>query len=284
MSAVFDESHCIYRYKYLPFNEGSLKTLSERTIKFASPLEFNDPFDCLPHYDDSELDDLPRNRKDLYRRAGDDRGLSPAGRIQSKGKLIATLRRRIRDGSFARDLLRDVSVVSLSKNALNIPMWSHYADFHQGFVLEFRIPTMGTRADLAVAADLLVPFPVHYSESRPVINVARSPTDELVKEVLLTKSSDWRYEEEERVVEIRRKPGIYPYARDLILESVIAGMKMTAENRQRLEQEVATVATHRARTLTLYHAKEVGARYALTVPGHPRLDHTLPPRPRLETA
>lgn len=35
----------IYRYKYLPFNENSLKILTEGTIKFTDPETFNDPFD-----------------------------------------------------------------------------------------------------------------------------------------------------------------------------------------------------------------------------------------------
>lgn len=46
---MFKEEDVIYLYKYLPFNEGSLCVLTEGTVKFTSPLNFNDPFDCLPH-------------------------------------------------------------------------------------------------------------------------------------------------------------------------------------------------------------------------------------------
>ena len=46
---MFNEDHVIYRYKYLPFSEGSLKALTEGTMKFTCPLDFNDPFDCLSH-------------------------------------------------------------------------------------------------------------------------------------------------------------------------------------------------------------------------------------------
>ncbi len=41
----------ILRYKYLPFNEGSTCIISEGTMKFSSPDEFNDPFDYSPDID-----------------------------------------------------------------------------------------------------------------------------------------------------------------------------------------------------------------------------------------
>lgn len=43
-----DSEDVFYRYKYLPFNEGSLKVITEGTVKFTCPLDFNDPFDCQP--------------------------------------------------------------------------------------------------------------------------------------------------------------------------------------------------------------------------------------------
>ena len=145
---MFDEDHIIYRYKYLPFTEGALKTISEGTIKFTCPLEFNDPFDCLPYYDTTTIGRLPKIRPELFKAAGERRGLSPAQRLQKKGEFVARLRNRINDGTFAKVNLSRVGVVSLSKTALSVLMWSHYAEFHQGFVLEFRIPIKGSRRDL----------------------------------------------------------------------------------------------------------------------------------------
>ena len=43
-----DSEEVFIEYKYLPFNEGSLKVITEGTVKFTCPLEFNDPFDCQP--------------------------------------------------------------------------------------------------------------------------------------------------------------------------------------------------------------------------------------------
>ena len=268
---MFDEEHVIYRYKYLPFTDGSLKTISEGTIKFACPLEFNDPFDCLPYYDTSRIDKVPRMRPDLFKAAGDRRGLSPAKRLMQKPLFIARLKAQIEDGSFARNLMRNVGVVSLSKNALNIPMWSHYADFHRGFVLEFRIPKMGKRKDLFLVTNRLTPFPIVYTRDRPKIMIGTEYPDDLVKKLVLTKSDDWDYEEEERVIDQERSPGIHPYRRDDILSSVIAGLRMDANNYQRLESLVKVVSNKNIPSLKLFRAHEVKGLYKLAVYDHPRL-------------
>ena len=268
---MFDEEHVIYRYKYLPFSDGSLKTITEGTIKFTCPLEFNDPFDCLPYYDTTSIKQLPRTRPDLFKAAAQRRGLSPAQRIQQKGQFVARLRNRIKDGSFVTDLLAGVGVVSLSKNALNIPMWSHYADFHRGFVLEFRTPIMGSKEDLRLSTDRLLPFPVHYKANRPHIEIGLKLPDDLVERVLLTKSLDWEYEEEERVIDKERGPGIYGYKRDDVLCSVIAGMKMSEDNHRQLSSLVSNLAQHSIANLKLFRARAKEDEYSLVVKGHPRL-------------
>lgn len=268
---MFDEEHVIYRYKYLPYSAGSLRVLTDSTIKFTCPLDFNDPFDCLPYYDPTSIEQVPRMRPDLYKAAGDRKGLSPAKRIQEKGKFVARLRNRIDDGSFARDLLGGVGVVSFSKSALSIPMWSHYADFHRGLVLEFRIPKMGTRKDLHLARDRLLPFPVHYKADRPHIKIGTEYPRDLLEKIVLTKSLDWEYEQEERVIDHERGPGIYKYRRDEILCSVIAGLKMSAENFRNLQLLVEELAQSSIPDLMLYRTRAKNGEYKLEVDGHPRL-------------
>jgi hypothetical protein len=268
---MFLEEHVIYRYKYLPFSKDSLKTLTEGTIKFTCPLDFNDPFDCLPHYDITHIAQVPRTRPDLFKAAGDRRGLSPAQRLQEKGVFVARLRKRIEEGSFAREMLGGVGVVSLSKNALNIPMWSHYADYHRGLVLEFRIPIMGTQDDYRLSLDRLLPFPIHYQANRPVIEIGKNYPQDLIDKLVLTKSLDWRYEEEERVIDHDRGPGIYKYRRDDILFSVIAGLKMKEENYHLLESLIMSLSKVTNQKLKLYRAREISGEYKLTVDDHPRL-------------
>lgn len=268
---MFDESHVIYRYKYLPCSDGALKTLTEGTIKFTCPLDFNDPFDCLPYYDVANINQIPSIRPDLFKAAGNRRGLSPAQRLQKKGEFVARLRNHIVDGSFANSLLKTVGVVSLSKNPLNILMWSHYADYHKGFVIELRIPVMGYMPDIMLSTDRLLPFPVIYQENRPKIDIGNYTKESLLNEILLTKSTNWAYEEEERVIAEDRPPGIFKYRRDEILCSVIAGMRIRNENYQRLQSICETIEKKSISNLKLYKAEPIADTYELQVPGHPRL-------------
>lgn len=272
--ANFDEEHVIYRYKYLPYSRPALETIVTGTMKFTCGLEFNDPFDCNPHYDLSDLENIPKLRPDLFKAAGDRRGLSPAQRIAEKGKFIALLRRSIRDGTFRRQQLERVGIVSLSREGTNILMWSHYAENHKGFVLEFRIPVMGEKRELAHATDRLLPFPVTYQPARPTIRVGVELPEDLVNRIVLTKSKEWEYEAEERVVDHLRPPGIYPYRRDEILCSVIAGMRMDRANRTELAQIVATAAQTGLFNLKLYDAVEAPSEFRMIIPGHPRLAAT----------
>lgn len=269
---MFDEAHVIYRCKYLPFTAGSLKTISEGTIKFTCPLEFNDPFDGLPYYDTTNLERIPKIRRDLFRAAGTRRGLTPAERVQKKGEFVARLRKRINDGSWAEGQLKRVGVVSLSRNALSILMWSHYAEYHHGFVLEFRIPILGGRSELVYATDRLLPFPVKYQPNRPVVMVSQFDKGELFHEILLTKSDLWKYEEEERVISEQRPAGIFPYRRDDILCSVIAGMRMSERNEGILAAVCEKVRESTIPNLCLYKAEPHGEQYTLHVPSHPRLE------------
>ena len=210
-------------------------------------------------------------RPDLYKAAGDRRRLSPAKRIAERGEFIARLRNNIQDGTFRRQQLEGVGLVSLSREATNILMWSHYADNHKGFVLEFRIPILGRRRDLAYTSDRLLPFPVVYQPGRPSIKVGIELPEDLVERIVLTKSSEWEYEAEERVVDHLRPPGIYPYSRDEILCTVIAGMRMEHANRTELAQMVAVAAQTGPPGLALFDAVQSPSEYRMSVPGHPRL-------------
>lgn len=222
----------------------------------------------------TNIDRVPRLRPDLFKAAGDRRGLSPGRRLQKKGEFVARLRNRIKDGSFATDLLKRAGVVSLSKNALNILMWSHYADYHRGFVLEFRIPTKGVKRDLVLSTDRLLPFPVTYQVGRPRIDIGSYAQETLLHKILLTKSTNWEYEEEERVIDENRPPGVFKYRRDEILCSVIAGMRMSSDNFGSGHSLCQTLANSSIPTLNLYRAAPNPETYELHVPNHPRLART----------
>jgi hypothetical protein len=258
------EDNVSYVYKYLPFDEGSLRVIQEGTMKFTSPLDFNDPFDCRPAYDPAAVDKLWKSRRDLFKAVAAKKRLSPAKLLQQKDKMAANIRREIESGRFVTNLVRDVGVCCLSRVATDTLMWSHYANFHRGFVVEFQVPESGT---LDLLDTLLVPLPVHYSETRPVLDVGQaSSKDALLRMCLFTKAKSWEYECEERVIVPDRSPGIYRYDRERQLVSVIAGLGMPAADYSKLERAVAKADRQ------LYRAAPVGNTYRIHVPMHPRLD------------
>lgn len=48
-------------YKYVPFDENSLNIITEHTLKYSAPNNFNEPFDCLANYDRQQLKDYFSN-------------------------------------------------------------------------------------------------------------------------------------------------------------------------------------------------------------------------------
>lgn len=82
-------------------------------------------------------------------------------------------------------------------------MWSHYADSHKGFCIEYDYSLMD------IDAHTILPLPVIYSEERPLIswkaainNTLENNEDAVVQftKCLLTKDSIWSYENEWRVL------------------------------------------------------------------------------------
>lgn len=88
----------------------------------------------------------------------------------------------------------------LATDPKNRLMWSHYADSHRGFCIEY---------DFNSLKDEVLPLPIVYSENRPLIpwKAAIDRAPESFKEAtadltlgLLTKDQSWEYENEWRVL------------------------------------------------------------------------------------
>ena len=260
----------ILRYKYVPFDEGSLCIIRDGTMKFSRPSEFNDSFDCDPEMDEQKcLKYISEERKDLLKKVGDSLGLSPAKRIQKKDVLLKRLGTAIQNGKFGQKAVNDVGICCLSREPLNLLMWAHYAKNHTGFVIEFCIPTQ-VESDIEPkpeeAFNWLVPLIVNYDEAKPIINPYDDKYANSVKH-LRVKGHDWVYEQEERVIDHIRGHGIHPYDRKTILKSVIAGMRMCDDHFVILKNTVAAMNTELGINVAVYRANPLKGKFALFVPG-----------------
>lgn len=263
----------IYRYKFVPFDDGTIKIITDGTIKFSSPILFNDPFDCYPHFphNHADIEDYIKKRPDLFKKAAEVNGFGPAQRLQRKGELIANLQRSLKNGQYRKSLLENVSVVCLSRSGSHQLMWAHYADSHKGFAVEFRIPTHGTLAEAKKSEDYLLPLEVKYQATRPRVRLTEKTTTQSINDILLTKSAAWNYEEEERVISFTRPEGIYPYDRSRVLCSVIAGAMMSNPHRTKLRQAVLETNEKFGLSIDFHEAKLAPETYEIHVPSHPRI-------------
>ncbi|MEE1914724.1 DUF2971 domain-containing protein [Aeromonas caviae] len=243
-----DSEEVFYRYKYLPFNEGSLKVITEGTVKFTCPLEFNDPFDCQPvAYIDKQV-----RKKDYFKWFESQMAhLSPAKRVQEINRLYRRLSNGVLSGDMLNLNLRTMGVLSLSRTCNDILMWSHYAEHHKGFVVGFHYKDFDSPSyDKGIAH--ILPHKVDYKEDRPVFNFAKS--HEFIN-CLLVKNPQWEYEQEERAFTFNQGPGIHKYDKQNRLYSVIAGAKMDPKELQTLKNTVIKASDELGREIKFKQAK-----------------------------
>lgn len=277
-----DSANCDdYRmyYKYVPFDEGTLRILTEGTIKYTHPSEFNGPYDCFPTYVD-DPDDIGRGRRPMFDRAVDsyvaERGekLNPAKRLIKRREFSRALQSQLDTPTWRAGVLRNVGVVSLSSVPNNMLMWSHYADCHRGFAVGFRITCDGLAAtDIRDHGYQLLPHEVSYSKTRPQVSFAADSRVEQMEKMLLVKSRNWRYESEHRVIEVKRGPGIHSYNRDRVLSCVIAGMRMSEHDLETLRSTVQSLNDQPSLAhVKLFQTQASPKTFDLDIPGlgHPK--------------
>lgn len=168
-----------------------------------------------------------------------------------------------------RDDFQGSGVFCTSTNRNSLLMWSHYADHHRGVVFEF-IP------DELRDSALLISKSVKYTRERPLIyrtpedlirNAIMMPLLESVKQMreslIYTKSVEWQYEEEYRLVIPRFIPAgetnemlcFYPEE----LTAVYFGCRID----ERQKKELTTLAKGLNPMTQFYQASMARREYAL---------------------
>jgi hypothetical protein len=176
----FDQSHLI-------------SLLSEGKLKLSRPDQFNDPWDCSLHYhvptEPEEIERYIQHWKEINRKSHPEisevkRALG-AYKIKSDPTQLknALLQMETQLYKWLCDRYR---IYCLSEKS-NVPlMWSHYAAAHTGICLEF-----DTNHPLFGKATIKITYLSTYPSLDLVNNNA---------EALFTKSADWSYEAEWRLI------------------------------------------------------------------------------------
>ncbi|HBT1511205.1 TPA: DUF2971 domain-containing protein, partial [Klebsiella pneumoniae] len=123
-------------------------------------------------------------------------------------KELITHRTKLRSEDFRRVYTENFSIACFSKSPFILPMWAHYADDHQGCVIEFKFEeTEGFIEEfinLKPEEDTttLIPLDVIYSNNRPSLfdNDGLTNSDTTGTNACLVKAKVWEYEQEVRVI------------------------------------------------------------------------------------
>ncbi len=206
--------------------------LVNHTLRWSSPLLFNDPFDVLRDFNlgfvieeiiqpvvneiikliyrriTSGTQSTPfieKNWKRLQKPNSAQRDIILSSRLP---KFIRHVIKRNNDNSKKQwtKFIPEFRILCLSEIGDNILMWSHYSDSHKGIVLELQpINTLDS--------PLLIAQPVVYQDSPPILATKQEWINHITGQkplnvsqwnfyepCTLTKTIDWKYEKEWRVV------------------------------------------------------------------------------------
>ena len=200
-------------YKYLPPPDPARPNetfLSNFLLRMTQPDDLNDPFECIPFCLDFDqkaeirasaerlrgrLDQASANRAQEFERinVGEQIELAKAENPLAKREFI----RRWYKDCFLPGPNHDVGIVSFSRRWNSSTMWAHYGQKHTGYCVGFdRQHRAFNYAHPKIRSGSM--HDVKYLETRPL----HKPDDDELNLILMafTKSADWTYEQEFRVL------------------------------------------------------------------------------------
>ena len=180
-------------YKYCN-RVGIVKILESLELKLPYISKVNDPLECKPYIDkQGGITAMEKQCWRSFKREGKEPTDNWREIIQNKYETGEDLKLQQKIAGYIDEMKQNSCLLSVSKTAQNTVMWAHYADKHKGGVIGFDFGYFFRNME-----------PVHYFMQRPKLNIW---DDYLSKEfkkeyfkTLITKSIEWKYEEEFRNV------------------------------------------------------------------------------------
>ncbi|ELG4788131.1 hypothetical protein BBM86_05200 [Vibrio parahaemolyticus] len=176
-------------YKYLPPERDTY--FSDSLLRFTPPSDLNDPYEGLPGISEELLDKVLSIAKLPFLQPPE--GLKALERDPS-----LFIEPFLRKGMAKIDSA--LGILSLSEFWNNPLMWSHYAASHQGFCVGFdsEHQYFDFNEHQSTCHDMTV-LPVNYSNQRFMLTTKRMDKKDVFNS-LCTKSTDWTYEGEIRMI------------------------------------------------------------------------------------
>ena len=190
-------------HRYHSADEYFFDSLKDNYLWFSNPENFNDPYDCNMDFDFentyeeletffSEINNLPEYKS--LKKSENDLKIQIAECVNNP----ELLGKRYRDQRMIE--VEKIGVCCFSESDQKLLMWSHYADKHKGVCLSFDI-----NEDIQLFSSH--PYAVEYPPRYPTINAIRERgLFKLRHFAFATKSLEWFYEQEVRIIRDDRFP------------------------------------------------------------------------------
>lgn len=220
-------------FKFSRFDENNIEYLShlfiEGKLYHSVPENFNDPFECRAHFNwpnsPSKVQGIRKHLikvlvKNGYTRKNSNmlvsKNMGRPGFIQDK--IYSSIQR----------VFSEIRIASFTTKKENLLFWSHYADSHKGFCVEYDSTLM----------PISYAFKVQYKDEYPEV-IYPSKNDVVNFKPALIKSTAWEYEEEYRIIFVPeafqpKNDGTSLILNDKEMKNVYLGANMTNENKKTL--------------------------------------------------
>lgn len=254
-------------YLFQPALLGRLSKLSQKKIWMSDPAGFNDPLDLRLDLEDriylGPFEDNGKKRlREALRVLIEDN--QEVGRHWFYNeRLLAYIKCWI-DGkvdtlTLAEEIkarFQEFGVACFTPDWQHGLMWSHYADRHAGYCIEYCVREVELQQS---NQGQFSGFHVQYSSELPRLCVSEalfSPHQTLGR-MLATKSAEWAYEQEWRLVHLEEKATYVCMPAGMTVSALIAGHKAKPELVQKLVKKAAAL------KVPAYRAQRFNSGYAL---------------------
>ncbi|MBA2858331.1 hypothetical protein HNP93_001032 [Methanococcus maripaludis] len=208
-------------YRYRPIKNKFLKELKNGNIWISSADNLNDPFECMYKIGSSAF-------LEIYAKA---HGIAPSPEIKIETENIC--RSLLENDKSIESLKKSTYICCFSEFNDSKLMWSHYADGHKGFCIEYDFKNEQTEEELIYSL-----FPIIYREELfdLVPHLLRNDNPNPLIEIYLAmfKEISWSYEHEWRII----FPEHFEYGsgpkKGPVITAIYMGSNITESNKKKL--------------------------------------------------
>lgn len=212
-------------YRYRSFDtEYWEREIFKGEIYLAQASILNDPMDCLMSFDHTKLTPDCKLVCDSIR----DCALTYHVDDVTPEEVITQFKDEKNKRQIFEGFRSDIRIASFSERRDLLLMWSHYADMHKGFCIEYKTQKLGWK----ISGRL---YPVIYSSEKPDVTDAIKDSTNAVMKGLVHKASEWEYEREWRAMTRDDNSG-FKFRELSAIEAVYLGVNCSESNRGRVVQ------------------------------------------------